>query len=68
MNELTEKEAVTKWCPYRNSARFLDEKAPRFTNDNVDNCIASRCLMWRWLGVINSGPDVYGYCSLPGKP
>lgn len=61
----TEEEAKTKWCP-----QMIDHRGEFAGND----CIASRCMAWRWLPresrMVNDDV-VYvqvGYCGLAGKP
>jgi len=59
---LTEKEAVTKWCPF---------SKPDFVSD----CKASGCMAWRlhWEdqaihGMTLSTRTEAGYCGLAGEP
>ena len=54
--------ARTMWCP-------------QATDEDTQNCIASRCMAWRWVetnikdgeGTKVSG-DTHGYCGLAGRP
>lgn len=64
MSAFTEEKAKKKWCPY---AR------PAFDGAGVD-CIASRCMAWRWKPLFGSDsyaaalPPTHGYCGLAGRP
>lgn len=55
---MTEEEARKKWCP--------------MTGDQRDKCIASDCMMWRWIlrtqAEILVDAPLIGYCRLGGKP
>ena len=55
-----EEEAKEKWCPI---AVPLIAADPQSMSEDISNCIASGCMMWRW----NSTDQVYGYCGLAGK-
>ena len=71
---LTEAEARQLVCPINNVA--VAARVPSgmgglggFTYPN--NCIASRCMMWRWRRrYADDAPDskTTGYCGMAGKP
>ena len=90
---MTEDEARTKWCPQARieaiwpSGGAADEDSftgYRVGSHNVtedgpaSNCIASYCMMWRWiypdLGGFSVDESVvkkmrtHGYCGLAGVP
>ena len=46
----TEEEAKKKWCAQANDGSV---------------CIASKCMMWRWIADDN-GRKIGGYCGLAG--
>ena len=75
---MTEEQAKTKWCPM--SRTGVDEvTANRGFNGKIfeeDKCIASDCMMWRWLSwkpkglttwEIEFDKEAGGYCGLAGK-
>ena len=60
MSTVTEKEAQEMVCPGLT---------------NVDLCMGSKCMAWRWCETMVNGPDSYisepgpkGYCGLAGLP
>lgn len=53
---MTEDEAKTKWCPQMGIAH------PKSNDGNHDKCIASDCMMWRF--VTDNDSDNNGYCGL----
>jgi hypothetical protein len=66
---LTEEDAKTKWCPFvRYHVRVGDNEISgnraevAGVDNEVINCIASRCMAWRWHVAQR------GYCGLAGKP
>ena len=63
---LTEQEAKSKWCPMvRYNWNAPNNTAGINRNEgNLNNCIASRCMMWRGDYYKNGA----GYCGLSGKP
>jgi hypothetical protein len=64
---ISEVDAKTKWCPFVGMTRF---------NHQSEECIASACMAWRWVGThISDGQDgltpsndTHGYCGLAGDP
>ena len=67
---LTEEEAKTKWCPYRNARPewpFPSISGPDVENLTIAqspfNCIASQCMAWQWTGC-EKHPD--GTIRAPG--
>ena len=61
---MTEDEAKTKWCAYREETAMA-----------TDRCIASDCMMWKWqipqnvrVSDSDTGANREGYCGLAGKP
>ena len=78
---MTESEARTKWCAFAGSRTVRGQVVAEPPNDvwQISNffgpeygklsarCIASDCMMWRWLPW---PPDTYrsGYCGLGGMP
>jgi hypothetical protein len=67
---MTEKEAITKWCPMARVRASGDvEEAPAVNRTLkrsfvLAECIASECMMWRKDAKYG---DSY-YCGLGGKP
>ena len=70
---VTEEEARTKWCPQTQISVIMGSDGfycnkPRSTGNNNKNCIASKCMVWRWdihpdnlrKEAITTG----GYCGL----
>ena len=75
---MTEDEANKKWCPmvklFSRNGTIEDN---RQYNGTTTNCIASACMMWRWIqeydGIQFGAPQKFlpltkGYCGLGGKP
>ena len=66
---MTEDEAKEKWCP-QGPTVATDEYNAGFTF----TCIGSKCMAWRWHGVVmgqDSPPrpeELQGYCGLAGRP
>ena len=73
---MTEDEAKTKWCPKAITAdvetstqgnRHIIAKDP-FVDNNpfYSRCIASECMMWRWVTPAPNLTDLptHGYCGL----
>lgn len=68
---LNEEEAEKRWCPF---ARTLTSWGPdelpaggnRVGASDQNNCIASRCMAWRWYGA--PGTQRHGFCGLAGPP
>ncbi len=68
MTVWTEEEAKTKWCPF----------APTQFEEVTTDCIASRCMAWRWKARFGTDPvnpencaqlePTHGYCGLAGRP
>jgi len=67
---MTEEEARKKWCPM---VRFIMDRPAQgnlvsnrncTVNDPWDKCIASDCMMWRWMSKIIRDK---GYCGLGGE-
>ena len=77
---MTEDEARQKWCPMvRYVASYKGTPTPPLNraaggNDVMLNptncqCIASDCMMWRWVAEDNARDVSYwGYCGLAGRP
>lgn len=75
----TEKEAVTKWCPFARAANVnkilsgvVAPAVNRIVNDHggvvsSTNCIGSHCMAWRWTVSATSQTNT-GHCGLAGKP
>lgn len=72
----TEKEAQTKWCPMvrvGNDNQSAENRNCRLAEVSdgpgkgaVWNCcIASSCMMWRWVTTLDGDK---GYCGLAGVP
>ena len=68
---MTEDEAKEKWCPMVRVTSIANigvllPKGRKPTSDGSyeDYCVASDCMMWRW--VEHSG-EMLGYCGLGGK-
>lgn len=80
---MTEKEAKTKWCPM---TRITPDAMGGFINNKNYNgvityCIASDCMMWRWIHFENISDQQFydivkgkdgamekqGYCGLGGN-
>ena len=64
MTAWTEEEAKTKWCPF----------APTKFKEVTTDCIASRCMAWRWMPdeidpiTGHSFAVCTGFCGLAGRP
>jgi hypothetical protein len=47
-------------------------KQPRRNGNNINRCLGSHCMAWRWTDTFkdNGSPilDATGYCGLAGKP
>jgi hypothetical protein len=72
---MTEQQAKEKWCPMVwHSEDDVMPAANRwvFGNKGRDervNCIASNCMMWRWIDENERGlTEDDGYCGLGGQP
>lgn len=77
---MREKEARTKWCPYRREIVWFDStgnQTPALSHNNGSlSCVASDCMMWRFKTNRQMGYDrnpdspclSAGYCGLGGKP
>ena len=95
---MTEEEAKEKWCPHSMagtgraissmillaSGKTTMREAEKYAddNENSDNCIASKCMAWRWNapadimaadGGVYQSPmpeprsETHGYCGLAGE-
>lgn len=75
---MIEEEAKTKWCPmvqvtsaqHMNDIEYGDNRG---NGDESHNCIASDCMMWRYVGYEYINPEnvpptsrgtLEGYCGL----
>jgi hypothetical protein len=79
---MTEDEAKTKWCPMVRAATLITgvdyhETAVGGAGCNRAHpnmmfegavCIASDCMMWRWIDRGSVSKPIDGYCGLGGKP
>jgi hypothetical protein len=54
---MNETEAKTKWCPMIH----LPDSEIKVAKVHDVTCIASTCMMWRWLG------EKTGFCGLAGE-
>jgi hypothetical protein len=63
---MTEDEARTKLCPMARCHHVPDRSMPEtnLPGNNVDNCLASDCMAWRWQDYMGNA----GYCGLAGEP
>jgi hypothetical protein len=84
INTMIEADAKHKWCPQVRIARREDievngDELAIVAGCNTDAlgrtrvpasclCIASGCMMWRWLPDMADGELPEGYCGLAGKP
>jgi hypothetical protein len=77
---MTEEEAKKKWCPmfHKRINVFINKEEvdaieERMLNHKKQgNCIASDCMMWKWInnhkdGYNHVGKPALGYCGLGGK-
>ena len=70
---MTEDEAKKKWCPLVKSANGASHgKAMSLIGEVPNICIASHCMMWRWIQVYSFDDQQHvngdhGYCGLAGK-
>ena len=70
----TEEEAKTKWCPmvriFSGTSNYVAacNKNMLDRDKDKDRCIASNCMMWRWIPTIYAPETKSGYCGLAGKP
>jgi hypothetical protein len=70
---LTEQDAQTKVCRVTAAAllpavqapgsRIMAQPANPQMNYAFSNCLASKCMAWRWYG-----DERHGYCGLAGTP
>ena len=65
----TEQEAGRKWCPMVRLEVVGSDTINRSSQEDAAgvgtslcNCIASKCMMWRWTDASR------GYCGLAGQP
>ncbi len=72
---LREKDAKAKWCPFSRIAVTSDGDGLFTSMPDVKRweCIASRCMAWRWESDRkqlhdSTEPMDTGYCGLAGKP
>lgn len=63
-NQLTDKEAATKWCPMARCVVWNDDLTLLAAGANLDmkgkvvtDCIGSGCMMWRKDGQIGLNPE-----------
>lgn len=62
----TEPKAKDRWCPMVRSPQGKYDWTNREGFTNGTHCIASECMMWRWLRtLVGTVPE--GYCGLAGK-
>lgn len=71
MDEMTEDEAKTKWCPFAqtvisdgNAGNRLSYGTPRFSVGEITadtRCLGSGCMAWRWQNRTD------GHCGLAGR-
>jgi hypothetical protein len=66
---MQEEEARTKWCPFARSGHAgpsISRKPGESGEPDPDcQCIAARCMAWRWSYDMEEG--VSGYCGLAGR-
>jgi hypothetical protein len=72
----TEEEIKTKWCPMIRESD-MDGSSGSWNRPhlisadgkpvNHTGCLASGCMMWRWLDWTTSEGKKQGYCGLAGK-
>ena len=83
-DEMTQKEAKTKWCPMVRLAWALNGGSAGYGNTAITAnrwgsgdplegslCIGSACMMWQWEIAPYPGDnqdDGIGFCGLAGKP
>lgn len=67
-----EQTAKTKWCPLVrftpiiNSGIIIPGDRKRTEDGKIDDsCLASSCMMWRWVTTLDGDK---GYCGLAGVP
>ena len=71
----TEEEAKKKWCPMSRDTAISEGSYNRTATGKVVAscmCIASECMMWRWVRFDTGRPDTgtssnVGYCGLTGN-
>lgn len=69
---MTEDEARKKWCPMVRTGlvhgmavnHHIDMEPKGQGVHDETRCIASECMMWRWI----TGDKIEGYCGLAGLP
>ena len=64
----TEESAKKLWCPMaraiQNTDKY-DEAGTWYVSNEGSKCIASSCMMWRWVTTLDGDK---GYCGLAGVP
>lgn len=65
----TEESAKKLWCPmarvYADKNNFYYDTRAEFTVNPTTTCLASSCMMWRWVTTLDGDK---GYCGLAGVP
>jgi hypothetical protein len=75
---MTEEEAKTKWCPMVRTGLVAGMAVNHHAGSRLDappqgdvhdetRCVASDCMMWRVLPIVNVLTNTNGYCGLAGS-
>jgi hypothetical protein len=71
---MSEDEAKRKWCPFARAWDGQGASTNRIASGDLNipgprsdcNCIASKCMAWRWTRAVTEDGDPCCYCGLAG--